>query len=95
MDTVPFKYTYKISSICFVSFFECFTIDLATILIITVQHFGSCKDPSTLANWTLIILFSEMLKFSIFYFFFKSKIIVKENSEYFGIFCLLKRMFQN
>jgi hypothetical protein len=44
---------------------------------------------NTLANSTLITLFSEMLKFS------KKKIpnqknIVKDNSEYLGIFHLLK-----
>ncbi len=49
---------------------------------------------NTLANSTLITLFSEMLKFS------KKKIpnqknIVKDNSEYLGIFHLLKWIFQN
>jgi hypothetical protein len=41
--------------------------------------------PSTLANLTLIILFSEMLKFSKI-ISSKSKNIVKENSEYLRIF---------
>ncbi len=45
--------------------------------------------PSTLANLTLIILFSEMLKFSKI-ISSKSKNIVKENSEHLGIFNLLK-----
>jgi hypothetical protein len=49
---------------------------------------------STLTNLTLIILFSEMLKFSKINSS-KSKNIVKDNSEYFGIFYLLKRIFQN
>jgi hypothetical protein len=47
-----------------------------------------------LANSTLIILFSTMLNFSNF-ISFKSKNIVKENSEYLGIFHLLKWKFQN
>jgi hypothetical protein len=45
--------------------------------------------PSTLANLTLIILFSEMLKFSKI-ISSKSKNIVKDNGEYLGIFHLLK-----
>jgi hypothetical protein len=49
---------------------------------------------STLANSTLIILFSEMLKFSKI-ISSKSKNIVKDNSEYLGIFHLLKGFFQN
>jgi hypothetical protein len=50
---------------------------------------------STLANLTLIILFSEMLKFSKI-IASKSKIyIVKENSEYSRTFHLLKWMSQN
>jgi hypothetical protein len=44
---------------------------------------------STLANSTLIILFSELLKFSKI-ISSKSKNIVKENSEYLRIFHLLK-----
>jgi hypothetical protein len=47
-----------------------------------------------LTNLTLIILFSEMLKFSKINSS-KSKNIVKDNSEYFGIFYLLKWKFQN
>jgi len=43
----------------------------------------------TLANLTLIILFSEMLKFSKM-ICSKSKKIVKENNEYLRIFHLLK-----
>jgi hypothetical protein len=51
--------------------------------------------PSTLANsWTLILLFSEMLKFSKI-ISSKSKNIVKENQEYSGIFHLLKCILQN
>ncbi len=50
--------------------------------------------PSTLANLTLIILLSEMLKF------FKTissklKNIVEKNNEYLGIFHLLKWFFLN
>jgi len=48
-----------------------------------------CGYPSTLANSTLIILFSEMLKFSKI-ISSKSKNIVKENSEYLRIFHFLK-----
>ncbi len=66
--------------------------------ILSVHH------PSTLVQWwvlvrcgplvhcpnsTLIILFSEMLKFSNF-ISFKSKNIVKDNCEYLGVFYLLK-----
>jgi hypothetical protein len=47
-----------------------------------------------MANSTLIMLFSEMLKFSKI-ISFKSKNIVKDNSEYLGIFHLLKWIFQN
>jgi len=50
--------------------------------------------PSTLANLTLILLFSEMLKFSKT-ISSKSKNIVKENNEYLGIFHFLKWIFQN
>jgi hypothetical protein len=51
--------------------------------------------PSTLANLTLIILFSEMVKISKNIFFQILKNIVKDNSEYLGIFHLLKWKFQN
>jgi hypothetical protein len=60
----------------------------------------SCKFPwykhipCTLANSTLIILISKMLKISKI-ISSKSKKIVKENSEYLGIFHLLKWFFQN
>jgi hypothetical protein len=47
-----------------------------------------------LASWTLIILFSEMLKFSKIISSKSKKKIVKENSEYLRIFHLLKLMFQ-
>jgi hypothetical protein len=47
------------------------------------------KCPSTLANLTLIILFSENADF-LKLFFPNQKNIVKENSEYLGIFHLLK-----
>jgi hypothetical protein len=50
-----------------------------------------CTHPiylSTLANLTLITLFSEILKFSKI-ISSKSKNLVKENSEYLGIFHLL------
>jgi hypothetical protein len=49
---------------------------------------------STLANSTLNILFSRMLKFSKI-IFSKSKNIVKEIIQYLIIFRLLKWMFQN
>jgi hypothetical protein len=49
-----------------------------------VKHY-----PSALANLTLIILFSKMLKFAK-NIFTNQKIIVKENSEYLGVFHLLK-----
>jgi hypothetical protein len=55
-------------------------------------HFYYCL--STLANLTLIILFLKMLKFSK-NISSKSKNIVKENSEYLGIFHFLKLFFQN
>jgi hypothetical protein len=45
--------------------------------------------PSTLANSKLIISFSKMLKFSKI-ISSKSKNIVKDNSEYLGIFHFLK-----
>jgi hypothetical protein len=50
--------------------------------------------PKTLANSTLTILFSEMVKFSK-NILSKSKNIVKDNNEYLGIFHLLKLFFQN
>jgi hypothetical protein len=51
---------------------------------------GVNSYPSTLANSTLIILLSEMLKFSKI-ISSKSKNIVKDSSEYLGIF----HLFQN
>ncbi len=48
--------------------------------------------PSTLANSTLIILFSEMLKISKI-ISSKSKNIVKDNSEYLGIFYFVEMNF--
>jgi hypothetical protein len=50
-------------------------------------------NPSNLANSTLIILFSEMLKFSKI-IFSKSNFFVKDRNEYLGIFHLLKWKFQ-
>jgi hypothetical protein len=47
------------------------------------------KHPSTLASSTLVILFSEFLKFSKTSSS-KSKNTVKDNNEYLGIFHLLK-----
>jgi hypothetical protein len=44
---------------------------------------------------TLIILFSEMLKFSKKTISFKSKNIGKKNSEHLGIFHVLKWIFHN
>jgi hypothetical protein len=52
-------------------------------------HTAHIPYLSTLANLTLIILFSEMLKFSK-KISSKSKNIVKENSEYLRIFHLSK-----
>jgi hypothetical protein len=50
----------------------------------------SSRYLSTMANSTLIILFSEMLKFSkIIFFQIKKKNIVKENSGYLTILLLL------
>jgi hypothetical protein len=46
-------------------------------------------------NSTLIILFSEMLKFSKIIFPNQYIYIVKENSGYLRIFHFLKQMFQN
>jgi hypothetical protein len=46
------------------------------------------KHPSTLASSTLVILFSEFLKFSKTSSS-KSKNTVKDNNEYLGIFHLL------
>jgi hypothetical protein len=57
--------------------------------IIGVAYLNKNKTCSTLANSTLIILFSEMLKCSKI-ISPKSKNIVKDNSEYFKIFHLLK-----
>jgi hypothetical protein len=51
-------------------------------------------DPSTMANLTLIILFSEMFKFFLKLFSSKSKNILKDNSEYIRIFHLLKWFFK-
>jgi hypothetical protein len=48
---------------------------------------------SSLANSTLIILFSNMLKIFKNYFFQIKKKIVKENSAYLGIFHLLRWIF--
>jgi hypothetical protein len=53
-----------------------------------IVHFGDYL--STLASLTLIILFSEMLKFSKIISSKSKIIIVKENSEYLGILHLLK-----
>jgi hypothetical protein len=50
--------------------------------------------PSTSANSTLIIFFSEMLKISEI-ISSKSENIVKDNNESLAIFYLLKRIFQN
>jgi len=56
--------------------------------------FVTNKYPSTLANLTLIILFSELFKFSKI-ISSKSKNIVKDNNEYLKIFQFLKWKFQN
>jgi len=60
----------------------------------TILDFYYIYDLSTLVNSTLIILISEMLKFSK-NIYSKSKNIVKDNSEYFGIFHFLQYKFQN
>jgi hypothetical protein len=62
---------------------------------IVVRHIISKRAlllhyPSTLANSTLIILFSEMLKFSKKYFFQIKKYNMKDNNEYLRIFHLSK-----
>ncbi len=50
-----------------------------------------CQYPSTLANSTLILLFSEMFEnVENDIICSKSKDIVKENNEYLGTFHLLK-----
>jgi hypothetical protein len=49
--------------------------------------------PSTLANSTLIILFSELLKFSKLIISSKSKNIVRHISEYLGIFLFVEMNF--
>jgi hypothetical protein len=49
----------------------------------TILDFYYIYYPSTLANSTLIILFSKII-------FSKSKNVVKDNSEYLGILHLLK-----
>ncbi len=59
------------------SFFESYHVKFSTNL------------ETLVANSTLNILFSEMLKFSKL-ISSKSKNIMKDNSEYFGIFQLLK-----
>jgi len=68
-------------------------LTLQVLKIFLGQRTASSHDTSiflnTLANLTLIILFSKMLKFSKI-ISSKLKKIVKENSEYLGIFHLLK-----
>ncbi len=61
-------------------------------LVFSLQVHNTPYNPSTLANSTLIILFSEMLKFSKM-ISSKSKKIVKDNSEYLGIFSFVETMF--
>jgi hypothetical protein len=72
------------------------TVDYYPTIWVPNQHwlFLLGTNHSTLINSTLIILFSEMLKFSKI-IRSKSKDIVKENNEYLGIFHLLKWIFQN
>jgi hypothetical protein len=54
-----------------------------------IRAFQNACYPSTLANLTLIILFSELLKISKT-ISFKSKNIVKDSSEFLRMFDLLK-----
>ncbi len=68
--------------------------EIAQVIVNNQGTLTGQDDLSTLASSTLIILFSEMLKFSKT-ISFESKNIVKENSEYLGIFHFLKWMFQN
>ncbi len=68
-------------------------LDLYLILLIMAGS-GLLNTLIALANSTLIILFLKMLKFSKI-ISPKSKNIVTDNSEYFGIFLLLKWIFKN
>ncbi len=69
-------------------------LHLKTWLLILTSG-ASYTLVSTLANLTLVILFSEILKFWNFDFFQIKIFIVKDNNEYLGIFHLLKWKFQN
>ncbi len=51
------------------------------------------KYPGIMANWTLIILFLEMLKFSKIISSKSNFFFVKNNSEYLETFYLLKWFF--
>jgi hypothetical protein len=68
--------------------------DIAQVIVNNQGTLTGQDDLSTLASSTLIILFSQMLKFSKI-ISSKSKNIVKKNSEYLEIFHFLKRMLQN
>jgi hypothetical protein len=62
---------------------------------IVVRHIISKRAlllhyPSTLANSTLIILFSKMVEILKNYFFQIKKYIMKDDNEYLGIFHLSK-----
>jgi hypothetical protein len=63
--------------------------EIAQVIVNNQGTLTGQDDLSTLASSTLIILFSEMLKFSKI-ISSKSKNIVKENSKYLGIYHLLK-----
>jgi hypothetical protein len=66
-------------------FYEWFVLNPWSTCVVGLGTHEIFEYPSTLANSTLIILFSEMLKFSNF-ISSKFKNIVKKNSEYLRIF---------
>jgi hypothetical protein len=76
-------------------FYQMKFLSVVSVEAVLVLHQELCSFvrwgdyPSTLANLTLSILFSELLKFSKI-IFSKSKNIVKKNSENLGIFHELK-----
>jgi hypothetical protein len=70
-------------------FCEWFVLNPWSSSVVGLGTYENFQYPSTLANLTLIILFSEMLKFSKI-ISVKLKNIVKKNSEYLRIFHVLK-----
>ncbi len=75
-------------------FCEWFVISPWSTSVVGLGTHEFFENPSTLANLTLIILFSEMLKLSKIAPS-KLKNIVKKNSEYLKIFHVFKWIFQN